>query len=184
MSAACRMYVLLPWGGAFEAWHFNPLRDTIPLRASLPPEQAPRKKSHPMTTLTQGRPAGSVSQSSPAMAHDPLAPSDTFSRRHIGPGDADIAAMLATLGYKSLDALTDTVVPASIRLNRALNLPGTSLEGGKPRGELRIPVAMRDDRAGVEALARELPRVKAMLDGAAVRKVIYVPGRVVNLVVS
>ena len=43
---------------------------------------------------------------------------------------------------------------------------------------------MRDDRQGVEALALDLPRVKAMLDGKAVRKVIYVPGRVVNLVVS
>ncbi len=55
---------------------------------------------------------------------------------------------------------------------------------GKPRGELRIPVALKEDRVAVEALARDLPRVKAMLNGAAVRKVIYVPGRVVNLVVS
>ncbi len=55
---------------------------------------------------------------------------------------------------------------------------------GKPRGELRIPVALRDDRGQVEALALDLPRVKAMLNGAQVRKVIYVPGRVVNLVVS
>jgi leucyl-tRNA synthetase len=63
-----------------------------------------------------------------------------------------------------------------------LRLPVTV--NGKPRGELRIPVAMRDDRAGVEALALDLPRVKAMLNGATVRKVVYVPGRVVNLVVS
>jgi leucyl-tRNA synthetase len=55
---------------------------------------------------------------------------------------------------------------------------------GKPRGELRIPVALRDDRARVEALALDLPRVKSMLNGAQVRKVIYVPGRVVNLVLS
>jgi leucyl-tRNA synthetase len=55
---------------------------------------------------------------------------------------------------------------------------------GKPRGELKIPVAMREDRAGVEALALDLPRVKAMLNGATVRKVIYVPGRVLNLVVG
>ena len=63
-----------------------------------------------------------------------------------------------------------------------LTLPVTV--NGKPRGELRIPAAMRDDRQGVEALALDLPRVKAMLDGKAVRKVVYVPGRVVNLVVS
>jgi leucyl-tRNA synthetase len=43
---------------------------------------------------------------------------------------------------------------------------------------------MRDDRAGVEQLALELPRVKALINGATVRKVIYVPGRVVNLVLS
>jgi leucyl-tRNA synthetase len=63
-----------------------------------------------------------------------------------------------------------------------LTLPVTV--NGKPRGEVRIPATMRDDQAGVEALALDLPRVKAMLDGATVRKVIYVPGRVVNLVVS
>jgi leucyl-tRNA synthetase len=63
-----------------------------------------------------------------------------------------------------------------------LTLPVTV--NGKPRGELRIPAAMRDDRQGVEALALDLPRVKAMLNGKAVRKVVYVPGRVVNLVVS
>jgi leucyl-tRNA synthetase len=63
-----------------------------------------------------------------------------------------------------------------------LTLPVTV--NGKPRGELRIPVGMRDDQAAVQELALELPRVKAMLDGATVRKVIYVPGRVVNLVVS
>jgi leucyl-tRNA synthetase len=55
---------------------------------------------------------------------------------------------------------------------------------GKPRGELTIPVGLRDDRAEVEALALALPRVKALLNGGVVRKVIYVPGRLVNLVVS
>jgi leucyl-tRNA synthetase len=63
-----------------------------------------------------------------------------------------------------------------------LTLPVTV--NGKPRGELKIPAAMRDDRAGVEQLALELPRVKALINGATVRKVIYVPGRVVNLVLS
>jgi leucyl-tRNA synthetase len=63
-----------------------------------------------------------------------------------------------------------------------LTLPVTV--NGKPRGELKIPAAMRDDRAGVEQLALELPRVEALINGATVRKVIYVPGRVVNLVLS
>jgi leucyl-tRNA synthetase len=71
---------------------------------------------------------------------------------------------------------------ARLAVNEEITLPVTV--NGKPRGELRIPATMRDDQAGVEALALDLPRVKAMLDGATLRKVIYVPGRVVNLVVG
>jgi glycine dehydrogenase len=52
-----------------------------------------------------------------------LPPVDDFSRRHIGSGAADQAALLSALGVKSLDALIDAVVPASIRLKRPLNLP-------------------------------------------------------------
>jgi leucyl-tRNA synthetase len=43
---------------------------------------------------------------------------------------------------------------------------------------------MREDEAGVKALALELPRVKAIVDGQTIRRAIYVPGRVLNLVVS
>jgi glycine cleavage system pyridoxal-binding protein P len=35
---------------------------------------------------------------------DPFAPTDTFVRRHVGPGAAEEASMLASLGYDSLDA--------------------------------------------------------------------------------
>ncbi|MEW6250916.1 MAG: aminomethyl-transferring glycine dehydrogenase, partial [Planctomycetota bacterium] len=59
---------------------------------------------------------------------DLLSPSDVFTPRHIGPSDADIAQMLALLGYRSLDELTDATVPACIRLNRRLDL-------GPPRAE-------------------------------------------------
>ena len=48
---------------------------------------------------------------------------DSFIPRHIGPSDADVRAMLATLGYPSLDALIDATVPANIRFARALALP-------------------------------------------------------------
>ena len=51
-----------------------------------------------------------------------LAPSDVFAPRHLGPRDADQAAMLATLGLASLAELADATVPASIRLGRALEL--------------------------------------------------------------
>ncbi|MEZ4367328.1 MAG: aminomethyl-transferring glycine dehydrogenase [Kofleriaceae bacterium] len=43
-----------------------------------------------------------------------------FSNRHIGPRAAEEAAMLAALGYPSLDALTADTVPASIALARPL----------------------------------------------------------------
>ena len=55
---------------------------------------------------------------------DPMTPHpDRFVRRHIGPNAAETAAMLQTVGYSSLNALTDTAVPAGIRLGRLLQLP-------------------------------------------------------------
>jgi glycine dehydrogenase len=51
---------------------------------------------------------------------EPLA---DFATRHIGPGEAEIAAMLATLGLASLDELVEKTVPGAIRLARGLELP-------------------------------------------------------------
>jgi glycine dehydrogenase len=50
-------------------------------------------------------------------------PLDRFPPRHIGPSDDEIAEMLRDVGFDSLDALTDAVVPADIRLRRPLDLP-------------------------------------------------------------
>ena len=50
------------------------------------------------------------------------APPD-FAARHIGPSGADVSAMLATVGYPSLDALIDALVPKSIRFDGELDLP-------------------------------------------------------------
>ncbi len=47
---------------------------------------------------------------------------DEFPARHIGPGPEDRAAMLAALGWSSLSELVDRVVPASIRLDKPLDL--------------------------------------------------------------
>jgi glycine dehydrogenase len=52
-----------------------------------------------------------------------LQPPDQFPARHIGPRPDDVAAMLRLLGVSSLDRLIDDVVPAEIRLRRALQLP-------------------------------------------------------------
>jgi glycine dehydrogenase len=54
--------------------------------------------------------------------------SHPFTERHIGPSAADQAVMLEALGYPSLDALVDAVVPASIRDDRALELPSAASE--------------------------------------------------------
>ncbi|MBA3446835.1 MAG: aminomethyl-transferring glycine dehydrogenase [Pseudaminobacter sp.] len=51
-----------------------------------------------------------------------------FAGRHIGPGPADIRAMLASLGLPSIETLIAQTVPQSIRLDRALDLPGPATE--------------------------------------------------------
>jgi glycine dehydrogenase len=69
-------------------------------------------------------------------AADSLFPTDAFAPRHIGPSDPDVAAMLATLGLSSLEALVAETVPESIRLRRPLALP-------KARGERQTLADLR-----------------------------------------
>ena len=57
-----------------------------------------------------------------------LAHPDRFSRRHIGPNADETREMLALLGFKKLDELTDAAVPKKIRLNKKLNLPAAKSE--------------------------------------------------------
>jgi glycine dehydrogenase len=52
-----------------------------------------------------------------------LAPAESFVPRHIGPTDADISEMLATLGFASLDELINATVPSNIRYRGSLDLP-------------------------------------------------------------
>jgi len=52
-----------------------------------------------------------------------LAPADRFETRHVGPSPDEGRAMLGALGYDSLDAFIDAVVPDDIRLRRPLALP-------------------------------------------------------------
>jgi len=65
------------------------------------------------------------------MTHSPLDYTDTFLRRHLGPSEAEIAAMLETLGYDSLDALSEAAIPEDIRHSEPLKL-------GAPRGEYEL----------------------------------------------
>ncbi len=48
---------------------------------------------------------------------------DAFIARHIGPNDAEIAHMLRIIGHESLDAMTDAIVPGSIKSGQPLALP-------------------------------------------------------------
>jgi len=77
-----------------------------------------------------------LDKSAPAGAGLPpdrlLAPGDTFVRRHIGPDQAELAAMLGALGLGSLEELVAETVPAGIRRKGALQI------GGKPRGEKEL----------------------------------------------
>ncbi|HKC80978.1 MAG TPA: aminomethyl-transferring glycine dehydrogenase [Gemmatimonadaceae bacterium] len=50
-------------------------------------------------------------------------PADSFVPRHVGPDERDVAEMLKTLGFPSLDALIDATIPGKIRFRRALDLP-------------------------------------------------------------
>lgn len=61
---------------------------------------------------------------------------DDFIRRHIGPGETEQQAMLATLGLDSLDALADAVVPDSIRQRHPLDL-------GQPSSEAEVLAQLR-----------------------------------------
>ena len=52
-----------------------------------------------------------------------------FVARHIGPNAAEIAEMLGALGLSSLEALTEAVVPASIRMDRPLDRNDVGRDG-------------------------------------------------------
>ena len=71
---------------------------------------------------------------------------DRFVTRHTGPRAADIPEMLDVLGYATLDALIDDVVPGNIRLRKPLNIPAA-------RGEREVLAALRE-MAGQNAVFR------------------------------
>ena len=53
---------------------------------------------------------------------------DTFEQRHIGPDEQQRSEMLRAIGARSLDALIDAALPASIRLQKPLHLPPAESE--------------------------------------------------------
>src|SRR5437660_4648118 len=53
---------------------------------------------------------------------------NSFARRHIGPNEDEVAAMLSELELESIERLIDAAVPRNIRLHRQLNWPETKAE--------------------------------------------------------
>lgn len=74
-----------------------------------------------------------------------------FLDRHLGPRSTDLEHMLETVGYGSLAALIDSVVPSSIRLEGDLDLPA--------------PLSERDAQEKIAGYAA-LNQVKAQMIGA------------------
>ncbi len=70
-----------------------------------------------------------------------LQPVDTFVRRHLGPQQAEVRQMLATLGLDSLEDLVRQTIPESIRLGRRLTLAG--LPDDRELGEREVLHALR-----------------------------------------
>src|SRR5881227_2113368 len=48
---------------------------------------------------------------------------NSFARRHIGPSEDEVSAMLREVGFESLNTLVEAAVPKNIRLDRELILP-------------------------------------------------------------
>jgi glycine dehydrogenase len=59
---------------------------------------------------------------------EPIFDVDSFARRHIGPNEEEVRAMLRDVGFDSVAALIDATVPKDIRLGQQLNLPEAKSE--------------------------------------------------------
>src|ERR1043166_7302585 len=59
---------------------------------------------------------------------EPIFDIDSFARRHIGPNEEEVRAMLREVGFDSLGALIDATVPKDIRLKWQLSLPKAKSE--------------------------------------------------------
>jgi len=93
-----------------------------------------------MTIATQSsstsEPKVTIAHSAAGSTRSVLDFADGFIDRHIGPSHDEIEAMLQTLGFDSLDALSDATVPSDIRLDRELDIPA-------PRGESEFLQALK-----------------------------------------
>src|SRR5436189_6000844 len=74
---------------------------------------------------------------------------DSFARRHIGPNEEEVCAMLHDVGFDSLGVLIDATVPKDIRLKRQ---PRNN-RGSRQDSELNLPEAKSEGEALAELRA-------------------------------
>ena len=80
------------------------------------------------------------------MPQHPATPSTAlpaFVARHIGPGEADVARMLAVVGQPSLDALVDAALPHLIRSEAPLALAAAASEAAVIASCIALPSIAR-----------------------------------------
>src|SRR6266436_7299456 len=77
---------------------------------------------------------------------EPIFDVDSFARRHIGPNEQEVRAMLRDVGFDSLSALIDATVPTDIRLERQ----SRNNRGSRQGSELNLPEAQSEGEALAE----------------------------------
>src|SRR6266571_444953 len=80
---------------------------------------------------------------------EPIFDVDSFARRHIGPNEEEVRAMLRDVGFDSLGVLIDATVPKDIRLKRQ---PRNNRDS-RQESELNLPEAKSEGEALVELRA-------------------------------
>src|SRR6266513_539889 len=80
---------------------------------------------------------------------EPIFDVDSFARRHIGPNEEEVRAMLRDVGFDTLGALIDATVPKDIRLK----LQPRDNRGSRQDSELNLPEAKSEGEALVELRA-------------------------------
>jgi len=95
-------------------------------------------------------------------------------RTNIVIDDALMKNALKATGLKTKKEAVELGLQTLIQLNRQADIR-------KLRGKLTVPAAA--DRAAIEAAARASAEVAKHANGAPVKKVVVVPGRLVNVVV-
>ena len=78
-----------------------------------------------------------IGLSTPTSDHAVIPPRDAFAQRHIGPDADEVSAMLQAVGFDSIDALADAIVPESIRRREPIAVPPA-------RSETEVTAAMRE----------------------------------------